>query len=293
MADGGTLFLDEIGDMPLRLQAKILRALQNKTYYPVGSSQIKTADVRIIAATNIDLAEAVKKQRFRLDLFYRLNVLPIEMPALRERLEDLDLLVDEFIQKAGLPPECRLTKRCKEILMFYPWPGNIRELENLITRMAITQENRQALDVGDLPLKYRASGHSRLHGLHSPTFDGTYRSPAQGLPGILAREAASEDLPETNRDQRDASPHSMERAGATTALHHTPHPRKKFYLTDIIDHLTLPAAGTNLPQDLKQIEKHMIAQALAISGNNKNKAATLLGMKRTTFTEKLKKMKNS
>ena len=140
MANNGTLFLDEIGDMPLALQAKILRCIQEKAIEPVGSNTTQKVDVRIIAATNQNLVEAIEKGKFRRDLYYRLNVYPIIMPSLRERKEDIPLLAEHFALRAagemGKVP-VTFTEAALEILKNHTWPGDIRELENCIERLTI------------------------------------------------------------------------------------------------------------------------------------------------------------
>ncbi len=139
-AHGGTLFLDEIGDMSLQLQAKLLRVLQDRQIRPVGGNNHKNIDVRIIAATHRDLKIMVKDGKFREDLFYRLNVVPVRVPPLRERREDISLLVDSFIKKFALRNGSKVTSVSPEamsILMAHPWPGNVRELENVIERATV------------------------------------------------------------------------------------------------------------------------------------------------------------
>ena len=140
-ANGGTIFLDEIGEMPLRLQSKLLRVLQEKQFSPIGSTSLKPADVRIVAATNIKLADAVKRGEFRLDLFYRLNVLPLEVPSLRERGDDVKLLLHHFVQQMNLKyphqTPCSFSPDAIQTLAQYQWPGNIRELQNLVERLTI------------------------------------------------------------------------------------------------------------------------------------------------------------
>lgn len=139
-AHRGTLFLDEIGDTSMTMQVKFLRVLQEGTYLPVGSTTSKKADVRIIAATNRNLKDMMENNLFREDLYYRINVININLPALRERIEDLNLLVDHFLQKRcqelGKPLKI-ITKKCLEKLFDYPWPGNVRELENEIERLVV------------------------------------------------------------------------------------------------------------------------------------------------------------
>ena len=158
MADGGTLFLDEIGDMSLSMQVKLLRVLQERTFERVGSSRSVSVNVRIIAATHVNLDRAIREGRFREDLYYRLNVFPIETPPLRERAEDLPLLVNDLVERLGHEGRgtIRLTPSCIESLSLYNWPGNVRELANLVERLSILYPNG-AVDVHDLPEKYRAA----------------------------------------------------------------------------------------------------------------------------------------
>ena len=156
MADGGTLFLDEIGDMSLPMQVKLLRVLQERVFERVGNNKSIHVDVRIIAATHRDLEQDIASGRFREDLYYRLNVFPIHMPPLRERREDVPLLVAEFngriLQEKGA--SVRLTPQAAESLQSYSWPGNVRELANLIERLAILYPNG-LVDRKDLPDKYK------------------------------------------------------------------------------------------------------------------------------------------
>jgi len=158
MAAGGTLFLDEIGDMPLAMQVKLLRVLQEHTFEKVGSNKSIATDVRIIAATHRNLDEEIAKGRFREDLYYRLNVFPIEMPSLRDRMEDLPLLIDELITriKSENRPTFHMSSKAINSLSRYDWPGNIRELANLIERLAILYPNAE-VGVDDLPEKFKES----------------------------------------------------------------------------------------------------------------------------------------
>ena len=158
IADGGTLFLDEMGEMPMSLQAKLLRTLQEGTIRPVGSTSEKQVDVRIICATNRDLSVEVEKGRFRQDLYYRLMVFPIRLPPLRERREDIPLLAEHFLRRycheyrrnlAGLSQEAL------DALTSYAWPGNIRELENEIQRLVIQTESESWIEVGELSPQIR------------------------------------------------------------------------------------------------------------------------------------------
>ena len=156
LAENGTLFLDEIGDMSLNMQVKLLRVLQERTFERVGSNKSIEADVRIIAATHRNLEEAITEGKFREDLFYRLNVFPIEMPPLRDRAEDIPLLVNELIRRIEHEKRgsVRFTQGGILALCQYNWPGNVRELANLVERMAIMYPFG-VVDVGDLPDKFQ------------------------------------------------------------------------------------------------------------------------------------------
>jgi len=156
LANGGTLFLDEIGDMPLPMQVKLLRVLQERTFERVGSNKTQSADVRIIAATHKDLEKMIEEGSFREDLYYRLNVFPIEMAPLRERIEDIPLLMNELIsrmehEKRG---SIRFNSAAIMSLCRHDWPGNVRELANLVERMAIMHPYG-VIGVAELPKKFR------------------------------------------------------------------------------------------------------------------------------------------
>lgn len=152
-ANGGTIFLDEVGDMSLAMQAKLLRVIEDKEIRAVGSDKPRKIDVRIIAATHKNLEKAVKEGTFREDLFYRLNVIPIYLPELRERVEDIPLLVEYFLKKYGEEagrPNIRISREALACMMKYSWPGNVRELENLIERLVVLSPADE-ITVNDLP----------------------------------------------------------------------------------------------------------------------------------------------
>ncbi len=191
MAEGGTLFLDEIGDMPMSMQVKLLRVLQERTFERVGGNKELKADVRVIAATHQNLEELIRDGSFREDLYYRLNVFPIDMPPLRERMDDVPLLVNELIarmehEKRG---SVRFTPAAMIALCQYRWPGNVRELSNLLERMVIIYPYG-IVDVADLPEKFRPPGtvseedapsiHFEQHLVPSADFQ-TSRLPREGI----------------------------------------------------------------------------------------------------------------
>jgi DNA-binding NtrC family response regulator len=149
-ADTGSVFLDEIGELPLELQAKLLRVLQEKEVRPVGSNQRIKVDVRIIAATNRDLEAAYKNGTFRKDLYFRLNVVTVHVPSLRERRSDIPMLVNWFCERYAPGADLRVSNAAMKALMNYDWPGNVRELENCVER-AVALGDGTLIDLGDLP----------------------------------------------------------------------------------------------------------------------------------------------
>jgi transcriptional regulator with PAS, ATPase and Fis domain len=170
MADKGTLFLDEIGDMKANLQVKILRVLQNREFEPVGSTRSQKVDVRIIAATNKNLEELVASKDFREDLYYRLSVIPITIPPLRDRRDDIPLLIHNFLSHFNSDKRHAVKGFSREtlgILCAYDWPGNVRELENLVERLVILKDSG-FITPDDLPDKY-LSGHVQMQVPELPT----------------------------------------------------------------------------------------------------------------------------
>ena len=169
-ADGGTLFLDEVGDMSLKTQAKVLRALDEQLFTPVGGSQPLRVDVRVIAATNKDLEEEIAKGNFREDLFYRLNVIPFYVPPLRDRKEDIPLLAREFLREFGREygrPRIEISEEATHALQQYHWPGNVRELKNMIERVMILNPAVTRIERKHLPmLVYRAGGKRKKNSAH-------------------------------------------------------------------------------------------------------------------------------
>jgi DNA-binding NtrC family response regulator len=184
-ADGGTIFLDEIGEMPLDLQSKLLRVLQEREFERVGSSQTIKVDVRAVAATNGDLKQMVERGQFREDLYYRLNVVPIGLPSLAERTEDIPLLtahlLERICRRESLPPKLPGPEALAR-LMEYPWPGNVRQLENAIENAVVLSGERRLLYPSDFPLPPAPRTATTLAGaeLHLP---------AEGLDfeGMMAR----------------------------------------------------------------------------------------------------------
>jgi len=172
IADGGTLFLDEIGDASLSMQGKLLRAIQNKEIFMVGSSRVQKVNTRILTATNMDLKSLVKRGLFREDLYFRLNIIEIAMPPLHERGEDILLLVQLFMEKLSKEmnrPVPRFTDKVLQIFKTYRWQGNVRELENLVQRLVVLADN-ELIDVTDLPEQMRFS-INRQQGFDRPLIE--------------------------------------------------------------------------------------------------------------------------
>ena len=205
-ADGGTLFLDEIGDMPLSIQVKLLRVLQDGTFSRVGANETLATDVRIVAATHKNLTEEVAAGRFREDLYYRLNVVEIKIPALRDRLEDIPLLAEYFLQrltrKNGMA-RIRISAEAVAVLQSHHWPGNVRELENTITR-ACALASSQILLPADIPL---ASAPRRSPALFSAAIDQMIDSAPSGVDLLdwLESEVAGRVLERSDGDLKKAS----------------------------------------------------------------------------------------
>lgn len=169
-AEGGTLFLDEIAEMPLTVQAKLLRFLESGEYQAVGDTASKIADIRIIAATHADLQDKVQQGLFRADLYYRLNVVPFIVPPLRERGDDILMLLETFTARAASQyrlPQPRYGESCIRLLEYYDWPGNIRELRNLCERMVVLFAGKE-INADNLPLEIRAGPGKRPHALSLP-----------------------------------------------------------------------------------------------------------------------------
>ncbi|MGE4234041.1 MAG: sigma-54 interaction domain-containing protein [Bacteriovoracia bacterium] len=208
IAQGGTIFLDEIGDMPAMLQVKLLRVLQEKQFEPIGSTKTLPADVRIIAATNKDLEEAVRQKLFREDLFYRLNVIPIHVPSLRERKSDIPILIKSFADKFNLEKKRDVrfdSQEVMDLLLRYDWPGNVRELENLVERLVVFCGDGQ-VSFKDLPPKIfervelansRPGSQGRFGFVSDPSLEqgsGDARAPRVILPdeGLDLRELVNQ-----------------------------------------------------------------------------------------------------
>ncbi|HRO59258.1 MAG TPA: sigma 54-interacting transcriptional regulator [Burkholderiaceae bacterium] len=254
LADGGTLFLDEIGDMPLGLQAKLLRVLQEREVEPLGSNAVARVDVRVIAATSVDLARLVDEGRFRADLYYRLNVLPIRLPPLRERVEDLEPLCEHLLEQIALENEIQpkeIDRDAIDALARLPWPGNVRELRNALERACSLWDGlRLSLDALQQVL---------------PELDRPATAPSK-------QAAAGDEFAATRRLA------ASDRGAATDGL----------VASDRIEAgIGLLDAGATLPALVADLERAAIREALRLTGGNRVQAARRLGIARATLYQKL------
>jgi len=264
LAQGGSLFLDEIGDMPLSMQVKILRVLQERIFERVGGNKSIQADVRVIAATHRNLEDEVEAGHFREDLFYRLNVFPIEIPPLRDRSEDIPLLFSMLNEQVQEQSECsvQLTPEAMASIMQHPWSGNVRELSNLVERLAIMFPD-ESVSWDDLPEKYQYD-ISHLDEL-----------PQWGETSLENETDELEPLSNINEEPSDNDETSnTEQDSAHNASSH-------------VDRL--PDEGFDLKDHLANLEYSLIQQALKESNSVVAHAAKRLNMRRTTLVEKMKK----
>src|SRR3984957_17323265 len=263
-AEGGTLFLDEIGDMSLQMQVKLLRVLQERSFERVGSNRTIRCNVRIIAATHRDLDAAIGAGRFREDLFYRLNVFPVQMPPLRDRREDLPVLPEHLGQRLGQISgrHIRIDKEAMNCLARNPWPGNVRELSNLLERLAILHPE-QTISAKDLPERYRSTGAAGWIGSGVRVAPPVEAAPgARPILGSIAFLEDSIDSAEINDILETAAP-------------------------------VLPSGGIDLKDHLCAIEIRLIQRALGEADGTVAEAARLLRIRRTTLVEKLRKYRLS
>lgn len=280
LAHNGSIFLDEIGDLPLELQVKLLRVLQERTIDPLGSSKSVTIDVRVIAATHRDLEVEIAAGRFREDLYYRLNVLPLHMPALRERVIDVPLLLDFFVKKFAAKNQ-KHVRFCPDFgyaLQAYHWPGNVRELSNLIDRFS-TLFSGQYLELKHfsnslLPkglVKFKALANAgelpQLSSILGETANLQFTGDLQSVP--VAGGIFDESLPDTP---------------VVSALNGA---EQISFLSEALP--VLPPEGLSLKHRLAEIERDLIAQALSRTNGNVSQTARILNVQRTTLIEKIQK----
>ncbi|MEO1079346.1 MAG: sigma-54 dependent transcriptional regulator [Pseudomonadota bacterium] len=279
MAAGGTLFLDEIGDMPLQMQVKLLRVLQERCFERVGSNRTQDCDVRVIAATHQDLERRVDEGEFRMDLFYRLNVFPIEVPPLRERVEDVPALVRRFteILESEQRGQVRIAEDAMVTLMHYPWPGNVRELSNLVERLAILHPDAEVRSA-ELPERFRAAAASHRGATKAAPGAASPRpeDPVSTTLATPSAEPAAGDLPVGLAAQLDDVPPLVAGPDADGEA-------------AVAGSAVLDSNGLDLKAHLADMERSLMVQALEQSEWVVARAAKLLNLQRTTLVEKMRK----
>jgi sigma-54 specific flagellar transcriptional regulator A len=308
LAHGGTLFLDEIGDLPMDMQVKLLRVLQERCILPVGATREVPIDVRVVAATHKKLEAEVEAGRFREDLYYRINVLPVTTTPLRERAEDILTLLNFYADKYALPhaKAVRFSPEMTQLLQTYAWPGNVRELSNLVDRFS-TLYPSQLLQVQTVPAFMLPLGLASLQaqwlGQHGLTA-------AAALPPSLAESVAVSQMVFSATEDHGRSPFEAEE-GLMPHLLSDPKtsfslpvnafsPEPLFASNDEINDVeqailmaqgiqTLPPEGVSLKRHLVAVERSLIEQALTRTQGNVSRTAKLLQLQRTTLIEKINK----
>ncbi len=325
-AEGGTLFLDEIGDMSMQMQVKLLRVLQERSFERVGSNRTIRCNVRIIAATHRDLEAAIGANRFREDLYYRLNVFPVQVPPLRERLEDLPVLIEHLLQRqtAGSARRLRFDAAAMRCLAQHRWPGNVRELANLLERLVILHPD-QTIGAEHLPDRYRPAGAAPpfadtpwfgeevLIGQAAPTdpayratTDPAHRAPADpvsvasdlsfAVPLAASAATAQEEHPPLDPSSMTAAAaRATTSNGCATPVAYVEETIEGLQASELLEGGApeLPSGGIDLKDHLSSIEIRLIRKALAEADGTVAGAARLLNIRRTTLVEKLRKYRLS
>ena len=289
-ANGGTIFLDEVGELPLATQARLLRVLESGEFIKVGSSKVQKTDVRIVAATNVNLTEAIAEGRFREDLYYRLNTVPIKIPPLRERGEDVLLLfrkfAGDFAEKYRMPA-IQLTEDAKQVLLAYPWPGNVRQLKNITEQISIIETNREinaAILQGYLPVQ----NTQRLPALFGIKDSKNFESEREILYSVLF------DMRQEVSELKKMVHNLMAEKGNVSLV--TPVPPAS--VPTIIHPVKAPCPVDDDIQDteeyveeslsLDEVKKEMIRKALEKHHGNRKSAAQDLNISERTLYRKIK-----
>ncbi len=303
---GGTIFLDEVGELPLSTQARLLRILETGEFIKVGSSKVQKTDVRIVAATNVKLAEAVKKNKFREDLFYRLNTVPIILPSLRERKEDIHLLfrkfASDFASKYRMP-SIQLTPEATEMLIKYPWPGNIRQLKNVAEQISVIENNREISaailshylpsdSTQTLPALYKGTENSDLSEreiLYKVLFD--LKDDVNELKKLVFGIINSNKSNLTENDESNSLIKSIQHLYAKSTAEVEENATPEVYKPKII----APEEAFDAHEDIEEEslsladkEKEMILKSLQKHNNRRRKAAEELGISERTLYRKIK-----
>jgi len=282
LADKGTLFLDEIGDMSMDLQVKLLRVLQERKVDPVGSLGAIPIDVRVIAATHQNIESLIDEGRFRKDLYYRLNIMPVEVQPLAERVNDIPVLIEHFAkqQAQGAKAPISISQASMELLSNYDWPGNVRELSNLIDRYT-TLYAGQEVDLRSVPVSMVPAGIKKLMGL-----DCIGVANRNQLGNIETKPSARKLKFVKEENFRLSSIKTKEKE---SSILDSPIDQVQRVIALAQGGQDFPDEGVELKQRLLEIETHLIREALSKAKGNVSKTARLLSLQRTTLIEKINK----
>lgn len=321
VANGGTLFLDEVGELPLQTQARLLRVLETGEYIRVGASEVRKTDVRIVAATNVDMEKAISEGKFREDLYYRLNTISIPVPALRERGDDAALLFRKFaldMSERYKMPAIRLTEDAQRMLVAYSWPGNVRQLKNLTENMSVTAEEREINAEALSHYLPRESKHTQLVALAEKKEQHSFENEREILYQILfdLRRDVSE-LKRIVREQqttdesalhasRTETPNLLFDHGAQVKLAKDAEADVPYWdaeevnddevpsVFEVLQSPVLntsdlkPAMAVKQPQSLNEVERDTIAKTLELCNGRRKMAAEQLGISERTLYRKIK-----
>lgn len=299
VADKGTIFLDEVAELPLGTQVRLLRVLESKEFIRVGSSKVQKTDVRVVAATNVNMVEAVRKGRFREDLYYRLNTVQITMPPLRERGEDIMLLFRKFaadFAERYHMPVIRLDSDARHMILSYRWPGNVRQLKNVTEQISIIEQNRDI--TGDIISKYLPDYHDvKVPALMSmPETDGQFSSEREILYKVLFD--MKNDINELKKEMRQLIGGTPVHTSVHTPVH-TPVPHIDEHIVDE-SHILRDDSDESIFQQpelvddslsLSATEEDLIRKALEKYSGKRKPAAKELGISERTLYRKLKEYK--
>lgn len=321
VANGGTLFLDEVGELPLQTQARLLRVLETGEYIRVGASEVRKTDVRIVAATNVDMEKAISEGKFREDLYYRLNTISIPVPALRERGDDAALLFRKFaldMSERYKMPAIRLTEDAQRMLVAYSWPGNVRQLKNLTENMSVTAEEREINAEALSQYLPRESKHTQLVALAEKKEQHSFENEREILYQILfdlrrdvselkriVREQQTTDEPALHAS-RTETPNLLFDHGAQVKLAKDAEADVPYWDAEEVNDDEVPsvfevsqspvlntsdlkpAMAAKQPQSLNEVERDTIAKTLELCNGRRKMAAEQLGISERTLYRKIK-----
>lgn len=321
VANGGTLFLDEVGELPLQTQARLLRVLETGEYIRVGASEVRKTDVRIVAATNVDMEKAISEGKFREDLYYRLNTISIPVPALRERGDDAALLFRKFaldMSERYKMPAIRLTEDAQRMLVAYSWPGNVRQLKNLTENMSVTAEEREINAEALSHYLPRESKHTQLVALAEKKEQHSFENEREILYQILfdlrrdvselkriVREQQTTDEPALHAS-RTETPNLLFDHGAQVKLAKDAEADVPYWDAEEVNDDEVPsvfevsqspvlntselkpAMAAKQPQSLNEVERDTIAKTLELCNGRRKMAAEQLGISERTLYRKIK-----